>query len=152
MVLRRRPDRGASAVEFALVLPFLLLLVFGLIQYGLYFWALQGGSDLARGAARLSAVGNANTCGTLTTSVTGSAGGWANTTPTVSRTYTDAETANAVVGQWEPGDKVTVTIKFQAIDMNFPFVPFIDDGVVTQSAEARVERIDGQPTNCAVTP
>lgn len=147
MVLRRRPNRGAAAVEFALVLPFLLLLVFGLIQYGLYFWALQGGSDLARGAARLSAVGNANACSTLTTSVTGSAGGWASTTPTVKRTYTDAETVNGVSGQWEPGDKVTVTVTFSAIDLKFP-IPFISGGMVSQTANARVERINGQPTNC----
>lgn len=152
MWLRRRTERGASAVEFALVLPFLLLLVFGLIQYGLYFWALQGGSDLARGAARTSAVGNANTCSTLTSSINGSPAtrpAYASTMPTVKRTYADAETANAVVGQWEPGDKVTVTVTFNAIDMNFPFVPFINNGVVTQTANARVERIDGQPTNCS---
>ncbi|MFD1945546.1 TadE/TadG family type IV pilus assembly protein [Nocardioides aestuarii] len=150
VLLRRRADRGASAVEFALVLPFLLLLVFGLIQYGLYFWALQGGSDLARGAARLSAVGNANDCTTLTNSVTGTpaaAPGYASTVPTVTRTYTDAETPNAVLGQWEPGDKVTVTVTFTAIDMKFP-VPFIQGGTVSQRVDARVERIDGQPTNC----
>src|SRR3954447_24530492 len=33
----RRGDRGASAVEFALVSPLLFTLLFGAIDYGLYF-------------------------------------------------------------------------------------------------------------------
>ena len=52
----RAGEHGAVAVEFALVLPFLLVIVFGSIQYGFYFWADQGGSDAARKAARLAAV------------------------------------------------------------------------------------------------
>lgn len=34
---RGRPDDGAAAVEFALVSTFFFLIVFGIIQYGLYF-------------------------------------------------------------------------------------------------------------------
>src|SRR3954471_3880208 len=36
-VRRRSGDRGASAVEFALVSPLLFTLLFGAIDYGLYF-------------------------------------------------------------------------------------------------------------------
>ncbi len=35
---RRRPDAGASAVEFALVLPMFLLIVYGVIEYGWVFY------------------------------------------------------------------------------------------------------------------
>lgn len=146
--LLRRRERGASAVEFALVMPFLLLLVFGLIQYGLYFWALQGGSDVARSAARLAAVGNANACADFRESVASEVGGYASTTPTITRVYSDAETTNAALGTWETGDLVTVTVTFRAIDLNFPFVPFIENGTVSQRVEARVEQIDGQPETC----
>ena len=58
-VLRRgRGQRGASAVELALVLPFLVLLTFGLIQYGWYFYVAQTSSSGAREAARRIIVGD----------------------------------------------------------------------------------------------
>jgi Flp pilus assembly protein TadG len=53
---RRRRDNGAAAVEFALVVPILLLLVFGLIDYGLYFSDSLGARDGARVAARRGVV------------------------------------------------------------------------------------------------
>src|SRR3954467_4806950 len=50
----RRGDRGASAVEFALVSPLLLTLLFGAIDYGLYFAdamsVQQNVADAARNA------------------------------------------------------------------------------------------------------
>ena len=45
--LRSREQRGASAVEFALVVTPLLILFFGMVQYGMYFYSAQVG--FARG-------------------------------------------------------------------------------------------------------
>jgi Flp pilus assembly protein TadG len=48
----RRDDRGAAAVEMALVLPFLLLLLFGIIDFGLMLNAQQTVTAAAREGAR----------------------------------------------------------------------------------------------------
>lgn len=53
---RLRGDDGASAVEFALVLPILLMLLFGVIDYGWWFGETLGLRSGVREAARLGAV------------------------------------------------------------------------------------------------
>lgn len=142
-------------MEFALVLPILLLLVFGIIQYGLYFWAMQGGADIARGAARLAAVGNAPICADFQADVSDDVDDFGGATgpATVTRTFTKAE-GNTDATRVEVGDRVVVTVEFTAIDLNFPFVPFIDNGTVYESVEARVDHVDTQPDDltCGVTP
>ncbi|WP_051366588.1 TadE family protein [Hamadaea tsunoensis] len=54
--LRRVSDRGASAVEFALVAPVMLLLVFGIIDFGRLFNAQITLTEAAREGARAAAV------------------------------------------------------------------------------------------------
>jgi Flp pilus assembly protein TadG len=49
-------DRGAAALEFALVVPVLAALVFGMIDYGLFFTDSLGARDGARVAARQGSV------------------------------------------------------------------------------------------------
>ena len=46
----------------------------------------------------------------------------------------------------ETGDVVTVTVTFNAVDLNLPLVPYPANGRVTQSAEARVETV---PDRCS---
>jgi len=48
----------------------------------------------------------------------------------------------------EVGDVVKVSIRFTSQDMNFPFVPFINDGVVYEEADSRVEYVPTQPSEC----
>jgi Flp pilus assembly protein TadG len=50
-------DRGAAAVEFALVLPLLLLLVFGIVDFGRALNAQIMVSQAAREGARWNALG-----------------------------------------------------------------------------------------------
>ncbi|MAO80878.1 TadE/TadG family type IV pilus assembly protein [uncultured Nocardioides sp.] len=53
---RERGERGAAAVEFALVVPLLLMLVFGIIQYGYILSFRQALSQGAAEGARAAAV------------------------------------------------------------------------------------------------
>lgn len=53
---RRQPDRGAAAVEFALVMPLLLLVVFGLIDFGRMLNAQITLTEAAREGARANAL------------------------------------------------------------------------------------------------
>ena len=53
-------DRGAAAVEFALLLPMLLLLVFGIIDFGRALNAQIVLTQAAREGSRLAALGESN--------------------------------------------------------------------------------------------
>jgi Flp pilus assembly protein TadG len=53
----RRAQRGASAVEFALILPAFLAIVFGIVVYGSYLAVVHGVQQLAAEAARSSVAG-----------------------------------------------------------------------------------------------
>ena len=54
--LRSKDEGGASAVEFALVLPVFLLLIFGLLQYGMIFLLRNQLTEAASDAARSAVV------------------------------------------------------------------------------------------------
>ncbi|MGT2461539.1 TadE/TadG family type IV pilus assembly protein [Sinomonas atrocyanea] len=57
----QHPERGAAAVEFALVLPALLLLVLGIIDFGRIFSAQQTLTYAARAGARVMVLQNSQT-------------------------------------------------------------------------------------------
>lgn len=52
-----RDRRGASAVEFALVAPLLLLFLLGMVAYGIYFGASHSVQQIAADAARTAIAG-----------------------------------------------------------------------------------------------
>ena len=55
--LARRDQEGAAAVEFALLLPLLVLLLFGMIEFGFAFNSRIQATNAAREAARRAVVG-----------------------------------------------------------------------------------------------
>jgi hypothetical protein len=54
---RRSKSRGASAVELALVLPLFLLAIFGILDFGRYFFDVHTLQFATRQGARLALVG-----------------------------------------------------------------------------------------------
>ena len=65
----RRNDRGQSLVEFALVLPIFLLLIFGVVDAGRLVYTYNTISNAARDGARVAIV-NQSTTGTATCDTT----------------------------------------------------------------------------------
>ena len=62
-------ERGASAVEFALVVPILLLLLFGIVDYGMWFNESLNVRQGVREAARAAVVQNVEEAGCTGSSV-----------------------------------------------------------------------------------
>jgi len=56
IITRRRSERGAAMVEFVVVVPLILMLVFGALEFGLAFKARLSFSHAVAGAARIGSV------------------------------------------------------------------------------------------------
>ena len=99
---RRGNERGAVAVEFALVFPLLILVLFGVIEYGAVYNAQLLVTGAAREAAREMAVtGNA---GSATSAALAASPGLV---PELTSGDIDFST-----GSCAPGTDVTVTISY----------------------------------------
>jgi Flp pilus assembly protein TadG len=149
----RRGQGGAVAVEFALILPIFLWLVFGVIQYGYYFYAMQAGTAAAGEAVRRVTVGDCQVDSDLTTFVTNHLGkARTSGTPSVSRTYQKLNTStNAWVTDVTPGTvggNVTIQVQFNTLNMHFPFIPVPDNGTVTRVFTGRMEDTVGSGKPC----
>jgi Flp pilus assembly protein TadG len=118
----RRED-GAAAVEFALIVGLLAVLIFGLLEYGLAFWQVQNLRAAAREGARVAAVrGDATAVqSAMVDSSAGSlSGGWEYTQNRIC----DGSDANT-------GEQVTIQITNsslpgsvqEAFQVSIPFLP-----------------------------
>ena len=142
---RRRDENGAAAVEFALVLIPLLWILFGLIQYGWYFFAMQTGTNATSDAVRRVSVGSCQNSTALQTFVQNRLGSARSGTTAVTLTevFQKWDTVNHVyVSDTSPGTvggKVSLTVTFQSADFHFPLIPVPDGGQVTRTVTARIE-------------
>ena len=126
---RRRGEQGAAAVEFALIAMLLFTLLFGIIQFSLWFWAWQAGGHAAREAARVAAVSPCDTTKIQDAGKGPLTGPPAATTATV----TPSKTSPVKVG-----DPITVQVTFESLDVGF--FPWLDL-TITKSATSRVENV-----------
>lgn len=106
MTLKRNridEERGQTMAEFAIVLPILAVLLFGVIQFGIVFNNYVTLTDAVRAGARAAAVSRqaSDPTGTATAAVRSSA--------------TDLNQTNlgvSVSSTWSPGAPVTVTATY----------------------------------------
>ena len=132
---RASSDRGAAAVEFALVSVLLITLLFGIIQYSFLFWESQSASRAAREVGRVAAVGTA-TCAEM------QAGADAQIPHKSVAINVDFPASPAI------GDTLTATVSFPYTKLGFPFVPVPGGDTASQSAEVRVEFVTANSTDC----
>lgn len=121
--MRTHRDEGAATVEFALVAPIFLMLVFGIISFGIVFAQDLALGNGAREAAR-SGVVQGSTCGQIRTSARDAATSIAMTgadvTVTVKRGSSSATATDACTGGdgakpcqgSAPGDSVYVKLDY----------------------------------------
>jgi Flp pilus assembly protein TadG len=150
---RRRDEGGAAAVEFALILIPLLWLVFGLIQYGWYFYAMQSGSSAVGDAARRIAVGNCTTTSQVQTVIHDHLGAATTASTangiTTTITYKKADGSGTVAAPGEIGGAVTVTATFPTLNMHFPLIPVPGNGSITRTNVARIEDLSSSQGTCS---
>lgn len=148
---RSARERGAAAVEFALVVPILLVLVFGIIQYGWYFYAMQAGTSATSDAVRRLSVGDCQSDAELKALIASKLGSARKSGTTVQTTVVHTTPTAPHTTMSSPGavgGGVELRVQFQTADFNFPFIPVPDDGTVTRTVFARVEDTSATVGGC----
>jgi Flp pilus assembly protein TadG len=131
---RRRDERGAAAVEFALIMIPFFVLVFGLIEYGWYFYVGQNTSGAASTVARKLEVGDCWGSGQALTF-----------TQSQSSQVSDVAVNPPGSGSApDPGTSFTVTLTANAHILDFLPVP--NGGTITRTVSAQVE--DNVASSC----
>lgn len=138
---RERGQRGAVAVEFALILPVLLLLVLGIIEFGFGYHAWDATQNAAREGARVGAVNPS--IGEIEDRVRGASDFLDQDQLTV--TVQCAPEGGGSYGScgWTEGDSVRVTVEY-GYDYLTPLPGFVGFGGqmdMTSISEARFEGI-----------
>jgi TadE-like protein len=116
-----RPERGQAVVEFALILPVLLLVLFGIVKMGIAATSWSNETHLANEAARFAAVNSCSACGGQpieTWIITQGDTGDLKTNGSATITFTDAGAKNHC-----QGDPVQVKVSYTYNLLNLPILP-----------------------------
>jgi len=121
-------EKGQTLTEFALVLPILALLLFGVIQFGIVFHQYVTLTDAVRAGARQGAVGRhvSDPAGDAEDRVRESAGD-----------LDQSKLSVTVTSSWEQGEDVTVSASYPYDISLLGFV--VKSGDLTSTTTERVE-------------
>lgn len=123
-----KSEKGQALVEFTLVLPILLLLVFGVVEFGRIYSASLAVNHVARETARAAVVG---TNGTDLTNVI------KNAAPQLNYNQLNVTIAPATLVR---GEEVTVDVEY-TVNIQAPFInliipdPFLVRGTIVMRVE-----------------
>lgn len=137
IALRLRNDSGQAIVEFALVLPLLLLLMVGIFKFGVAFTNYLTLTDAARNGARQLAVdrGQATPCVDATNAANAAAGGLSGgITVTELFPAPDTSTCASLVS----GDEAEVTATYPC-DLSIMGIDFAPGCTLSSTATERIE-------------
>lgn len=123
-----RRERGQATVEFALILPVLLLILFSVLEFGTAFWRYQQLSAAASEGARRAAVSRSNPsrASLIETAVRNASPG-----------LEEESIGITVTSSWDPGDPVTVRLTHPE-EISVLGIDFFNGNLVS-SRTARVE-------------
>lgn len=135
----RVPDDGSVAVEFALLLPLLMMFLFGIIQYGYGLFQLQAITAAVSEATQRATTGISDCDAFSTTLATLAEGNGLNPADVTHvnvqwLTATGADTAAP-----DPLGLVKVTATFTPFKIGIPFVPFPD--TITRSQTGSMQNV-----------
>jgi hypothetical protein len=150
----RRDQEGASLVEAALVIPVLLLLLFGIIDWGNIFNDYLAVRQGARDGARQAAVSTAPTppgggaWGCPSTGITQSGDGYSLVCFTKDRVGLDQTktrvsvefTPQSQAPKYAPGQGVVICAQYPATSLSGFFKPFVNGIILTTKVEIRIEQ------------
>ena len=134
---RRPGERGAAAVEFALVVPLLLMLVFGIVDFGYMVNRVSLVNNAARDAAREGSL--AGTQASIAATATAALDGVPGTTVTVACRKPDGSDCASYAVDAASGGTTVVTINYEH-QMITPISFIFGDSVnLSRTAQMRIE-------------
>lgn len=130
-------DQGAAAVEMALVMPLLFMLIFGIVVFGIALFRTQGMEAAVREGGRLAAVSASKSAVTARVqNATGTFFDWADLDLTLEVNGTAFTGADADPLCGKRDDAVTVGVKVKDKDKHGLDIPFVGTVAPDYGAEA----------------
>lgn len=126
----RRAERGQALVEFTIVLPVLLMILFAIFQFGIAYSDSIQVTNAARAGARSALTARNKTTGTSDAIAAAKASTWSLAEDEMSVDVTPA-------APWTGGDLVTVTVRYPYSISLLGVV--VADGTLSDTSTARVE-------------